>query len=130
DPSDQGADVGRFWNQSSNKDAEIAKWLSTRNFRIAPSHGIDRQQINEVFVLGLGQTGSAAPGERTPYFPGPEYKTLHAAYDVKKANEMPDALGLTQRDAEGYRLRNDGGGRLRRALTRYPGSRPHPVTPE
>src|SRR5207249_234722 len=87
DPSDQGADVGLFCNQSYDKDAEIAKWLSTRNFRIALSHGIDRQQINEVFVLGLGQTGSAAPGERTPYFPGPEYKTLHAAYDVKKANE-------------------------------------------
>ena len=79
DPSDQGADVGLFCNQSFDKDPEIAKWLSSREFRIALSHGIDRQQINETFVLGLGQTGSAAPGERTPYFPGPEFKTLHAA---------------------------------------------------
>ena len=29
DPSDQGADVGLFCNQSFEKDAEIAKWLST-----------------------------------------------------------------------------------------------------
>src|SRR3989442_941182 len=121
DPSDQGADVGLFCNQSYDKDAEIAKWLSTRNFRIALSHGIDRQQINEVFVLGLGQTGSAAPGERTPYFPGPEYKTLDAAHDVKKANEKLDAPRLTKRDAQGYRLRNDGGGRLPLALTTYLG---------
>src|SRR5215813_2520118 len=66
DPSDQGADVGLFCNQSFDKDAEIAKWLASREFRIALSHGIDRQQINETFVLGLGQTGSADPGDRTP----------------------------------------------------------------
>ena len=35
DPSDQGADVGLFCNQSYDKDPEIAKWLSTREFRIA-----------------------------------------------------------------------------------------------
>src|SRR5437867_6305447 len=124
DPSDQGADVGLFCNQSYDKDAEIAKWLSTRNFRIALSHGIDRTQINETFVLGLGQAASAAPGDRTPYFPGPEYKTLHVGYDVKKANEMFDALGLTKKDSEGYRLRADGGGRLRLALTTYLGFLP------
>ncbi len=124
DPSDQGADVALFCNQSFDKDPEIARWLGTREFRIALSHGIDRQQINETFVLGLGQTGSAAPGERTLYFPGPEYKTLHAAYDVKKANEMLDKLGLTRKDSEGYRLRADGGGRLRLALTTYIGFLP------
>jgi peptide/nickel transport system substrate-binding protein len=124
DPSDQGADVGLFCNQSYDKDPEIAKWLSTREFRIALSHGIDRAQINETFLLGLGQTGSAAPGERTLYYPGPEYKTLHTAYDVKKANEMLDKLGLTKKDGEGYRLRADGKGRLRLALTTYLGFLP------
>jgi peptide/nickel transport system substrate-binding protein len=124
DPSDQGADVGLFCNQTYEKDAEVAKWLSTREFRIALSHGIDRAQINETFLLGLGQTGSAAPGERTLYFPGPEYKTLHTAYDVKKANEMLDKLGLSKKDGEGYRLRADGKGRLRLALTTYLGFLP------
>jgi len=124
DPSDQGADVGLFCNQSYDKDAEIAKWLSRREFRIALSHGIDRTQINETFVLGLGQAASAAPGDRTPYFPGPEYKMLHVGYDVKKANDMLDALGLTKKDSEGYRLRADGGGRLRLALTTYLGFLP------
>jgi peptide/nickel transport system substrate-binding protein len=124
DPSDQGADVGLFCNQSYEKDAEIGRWLANRDFRIALSHGIDRQQLNETFVLGLGQTGSAAPGERTPYFPGPEFRTLHVGYDVKKANAMLDKLGLVKRDAEGYRLRADGGGRLRLALTTYLGFLP------
>jgi peptide/nickel transport system substrate-binding protein len=124
DPSDQGADVGLFCNQSYEKDAEIGKWLARREFRIALSHGIDRQQLNETFVLGLGQTGSAAPGERTPYFPGPEFRGLHTAYDVKQANAMLDKLGLSKRDGEGYRLRTDGGGRLRLALTTYLGFLP------
>jgi peptide/nickel transport system substrate-binding protein len=124
DPSTQGADVGLFCNQSFDKDPEIAKWLGTREFRIALSHGIDRQQVNETFVLGLGQTGSAAPGERTLYFPGSEYKTLHCAHDVKKANQMLDKLGLTKKDSEGYRLRADGGGRLRLSLTTYLGFLP------
>jgi peptide/nickel transport system substrate-binding protein len=124
DPSDQGADVGLFCNQSYEKDAEIAKWLARREFRIALSHGIDRQQLNETFVLGLGQTGSAAPGERTLYFPGPEFRNLHTGYDVKQANAMLDKLGLSKRDSEGYRLRTDGGGRLRLALTTYLGFLP------
>ena len=124
DPSDQGADVGLFCNQSFDKDPEIAKWLGTREFRIALSHGIDRQQINETFVLGLGQTGSAAPGERTPLLPGPGVQDAARAYDVKKANEMLDKLGLTKKDGEGYRLRADGGGRLRLALTTYLGFLP------
>jgi peptide/nickel transport system substrate-binding protein len=124
DPSDQGADVGLFCNQSYEKDSEIAKWLSRREFRIALSHGIDRSQINETFLLGLGQTGSAAPGDRTPYFPGPEYRNLHTAYDVKMANEMLDRLGLTKKDSEGYRLRTDGGGRLRLSITTYVGFLP------
>ena len=124
DPSDQGADVGLFCNQSYEKDPEIARWLSRREFRIALSHGIDRAQINETFLLGLAQTGSAAPGERTLYFPGPEFRTLHTAYDVKLANEMLDKLGLTKKDSEGYRLRADGGGRLRLSMTTYVGFLP------
>ena len=124
DPSDQGADVGLFCNQSFEKDAEVAKWLSNREFRVALSHGLDRAQINETFLLGLAQTGSAAPGERTPYFPGPEFRTLHTGYDSKKASAMLDKLGLTKRDAEGYRLRSDGGGRLRLELTTYIGFLP------
>jgi peptide/nickel transport system substrate-binding protein len=124
DPSAQGADVGLFCNQSFDKDPEIAKWLTNREFRIALSHGFDREQINETFVLGLAQTGSAAPGEDTLFFPGPEFKTLHSTLDVKKANELLDKIGLTKKDAEGYRLRTDNGQRLRIELTTYIGFLP------
>jgi peptide/nickel transport system substrate-binding protein len=121
DPSAQGSDVGLFCNQSFDKDPEVAKWLTNREFRIALSHGMDRAQINETFVLGLGQVGSAAPGEDTLFFPGPEYRTLHSTLDVKKANDLLDQIGLAKKDAEGYRLRTDNGQRLRIELTTYVG---------
>ena len=72
-------------------------------------------------MLGLGEIGSAAPGERTLYSPGPEFRTLHATLDVKKANELLDKLGLDKKDAEGFRLRTDGKGRLRIEVTTYLG---------
>ncbi len=124
DPSAQGSDVGLFCNQSFEKDPEIGKWLGTRDFRRALSQGIDRAQINETFVLGLGEVGSSAPGENTIYFPGPEFKTLHSTLDVKLGNELLDKLGLDKKDAEGYRLRTDKPERLRIELTTYIGFLP------
>jgi peptide/nickel transport system substrate-binding protein len=38
---------------------------------------------------------------------------MWATLDVKKANEMLDKIGLAKKDAQGYRLRADGKGRLR-----------------
>jgi len=97
DPSAQGSDVGLFCNQSFEKDPEIASGSVARDFRRSLSMGIDRAQINETFVLGLGEVGSSAPGEGTIYFPGPDFKTLHANLDVKLANELLDKLGWTRR---------------------------------
>jgi peptide/nickel transport system substrate-binding protein len=113
DPSDQGTDVALYFNMSYEADPEIAKWLSNTDFRRALSLGIDRDQLKETFWLGLGVSGAALPGESTLYSPGPEYRKLWATYDPKKANAMLDAIGLDKRDAEGYRLRTDGKGRLR-----------------
>ena len=75
--------------------------------------GIDREQLNESFWLGVGTPGSVAPDESSPYNPGPEWRKKWATLDVKQANELLDKVGLTKKDSEGYRLRNDGKGRLR-----------------
>jgi peptide/nickel transport system substrate-binding protein len=113
DPADSGCDACLFVNQTYDADPEIAKWLQNRDFRIALSLGIDRDQLNEAFWLGVGVPGSQVLVESSPYSPGPEYRTLHSTYDPTKANQMLDKLGLEKKDAEGYRLRTDGKGRLR-----------------
>jgi len=113
DPADSGCDACMFLNQTYEADTEIGKWLQNRDFRIALSLGIDREQLNEAFWLGVGTPGSQVLSESSPYNPGPEYRTMHSTYDPAKANQLLDSIGLTKKDAEGYRVRTDGKGRLR-----------------
>ena len=58
-----GSDFMFHVNQSYTGDAEIRKWLTNADFRRALSLGIDRDQLNETFWLGVGTPGSPAPGE-------------------------------------------------------------------
>jgi peptide/nickel transport system substrate-binding protein len=121
DPSDQGTDVALWFNMSYEADPEIARWLTNRDFRRALSLGINRDQLNETFWLGLGVPGAALPGEDTLYSPGAEYRTRWATYEPQQANAMLDTIGLDKKDAEGYRLRTDGKGRLRLEVQTFVG---------
>ena len=112
DPGDYCDLIIKF-NLNYDADPEIGKWFNTADFRRALSLGIDRDQINETFWLGTGTPGSVVPVDSNKYNPGPQYRKLWATLDIKKANEMLDKLGLAKKDAEGYRLRADGKGRLR-----------------
>ena len=124
DPGGIGADTILMLNQSYEADAEVAKWLTNVDFRRALSLGIDRDQLNEAFWLGLGVPGSHAPWETSKYSPGAELRTLWSTLDLKQANELLDKVGLTKKDAEGYRLRTDNGQRLRLAVDTYVGFMP------
>ena len=116
DPALNGSDATLHTNQAYSGDPEIAKWLQTADFRRALSMGIDRDQLNETFWLGIGVPGSIAPAETVPYSPGPEWRKKWATLDVAQANSFLDKIGLSKKDAEGYRLRTDGKGRLRLEL--------------
>jgi peptide/nickel transport system substrate-binding protein len=113
DPGDYGGDMIIKFNLNYDADPEIAKWFNTADFRRALSLGVDRDQINETFWLGTGTPGSVVPVDSNKYNPGPQYRKLWSTLDIKKANEMLDKLGLAKKDAQGYRLRADGKGRLR-----------------
>ena len=113
DTSQSGADAAMLVNTAYDADAEVAKWLKNRDFRRALSMGIDRDQINEAFWLGIGTAGSAAPADDVAINPGKEYRKKWAALDAKQANALLDKIGLSKKDGEGYRLRTDGKGRLR-----------------
>jgi len=113
DPGDYGGDMVIKVNLNYDADPEIAKWFNTTDFRRALSLGIDRDQINETFWLGTGTPGSVVPIDTNKYNPGPQYRKLWATLDVKKANELLDKIGLAKKDADGFRLRTDGKGRLR-----------------
>ncbi len=113
DPALNGCDAVLHTNQTYEADPEIAKWLQDRDFRRALSLGIDRDQLNETFWLGVGVPGSVAPAESMPDSPGPEWRKKWSVLDLKQANQLLDKIGLQKKDADGYRLRTDGKGRLR-----------------
>ena len=112
-----GADTTLHVNMNHTADAEIGKWLGNADFRRALSLGIDREQLNETFWLGLATPGSTAPAEVMPESPGPEWRKKWSVLDVAQSNAMLDKLGLTKKDREGYRLRSDNGQRLIIQLT-------------
>lgn len=112
DPAFNGSDVALHIGNAYEGDAEIAKWLKSKDFRHALSLGIDRDQLNEAFWLGVGTASSTAPSPVTIYSPGPEWNKRWATLDVAQANSLLDGLGLDKKDGEGYRLRTDNGQRL------------------
>jgi peptide/nickel transport system substrate-binding protein len=114
DPADAGCDACVKFNMSYTEDPEVGKWLANREFRRALGLGIQRDQINEVFFLGLGTAGSIAPRADNLYSPGPdsEWRNKWATFDPELANKMLDDMGLDKKDSDGYRLRTDNGERL------------------
>ncbi len=108
-----GSDFMFHVNQSFTADPEICKWLTNADFRRALSLGIDRDQLNETFWLGVGTPGSPAPGESMPQSPGPDWRKKWSTHDPVLANKMLDGIGLAKKDADGYRVRTDNGERLR-----------------
>jgi peptide/nickel transport system substrate-binding protein len=57
------------------------------------------------------------PSDDSPYFPGSQWATKWATHDVPQANALLDKVGLKAKDSSGYRLRRDGGGRIRLDIT-------------
>ncbi len=112
DPAQHGADGAFMFNQSYEADPEIGKWLRNVDFRRALSLAVDRDSINEIIFLGIGTPGSAVVAESSPFNPGPEYRDLWSTFDPDQANALLDSIGLTERDADGFRLRTDNGERL------------------
>ncbi len=113
DPGFNGSDSQLVFNLSYKADPELAKWIANADFRRALSIAIDRDQLNQAFWLGLGTPGSGVPSEIMPESPGKEWIAKWSDFDPAKANAMLDAIGLTKKDREGYRLRPDNGERLR-----------------
>jgi peptide/nickel transport system substrate-binding protein len=115
-------DFGIRLNLAYDEDPLIGDLLRKADFRRALSLGVDRDAINETFFLGTGTPSANIPSDESPYFPGKEWRTKWATLDVAQANRLLDAVGLQQKDAEGYRTRTDGKGRLRLDYTVSTGS--------
>ena len=103
-PTFGGADAVVMFNATYKADPEMGKLMATKEFRIALSHAINRDQIKESVFLGLGEARQGVPAPWHPYFPGEAYAKKYTEYKVDEANKLLDGLGLNRKDAQGIRL--------------------------
>ena len=93
-----------------NLNAADPQWralLRDRRFRLALSHAIDRDEINQLIYLGLGLPGNQSVLPDSPLFEE-GYRGRYAAFDLEKAGKLLDEVGLTERNEDGVRLLPDG----------------------
>ncbi len=107
-PTFGGSDAVINFNMTYNSDPEIGKLINTKDFRIALSIAINRDEIKESVFLGLGEARQGVPAPWHPYFPGKDWAAKHTEFNRDEANKMLDAIGLTKRDGQGIRLMANG----------------------
>ena len=95
-------------NQTT-KNPRLREFFQNRDVRIAMSHAVNREDLNELVYDGL-----LTPRQYSPLSSSPQYyeklSNAHLEYDVDMANSLLDGAGYTEKNAEGFRLWNDGSG--------------------
>ena len=124
-PSSGGADLTTTMQQTYNEDPRIGELIRTQDFRIALSHTTDKEVLNDLVLSGIGVVQNRVPRPNNPYYPGDEYRMLHMEKDLGKANQMLDALGLHNRDEDGFRVHKDSSGTIEMQIT--VGTNPNPA---
>lgn len=107
-PTFGGSDAVIAINTTYTADPVIGKLLATKDFRIALSYAINRDEIKDSVFLGLGDARQPVPAPTSPYYPGDEWAHKYTEYKPDLANKMLDALGLTKHDPQGIRLMENG----------------------
>ncbi len=87
----------------THKDPELRELFNKRDFRVALSHGIDRQSIIDTALLGDGEPWQQGPFEGHPYF-NKRLSTQYLEFKPDEANKLLDGIGLTKRGPDGMRL--------------------------
>lgn len=105
-PTIKGAQVALYPNLNA-KDPGWRKLMREVRFRRALSMAINRSEINQVVYFGLAQESNNTVLPKSPLF-RPEYQTAWTGFNLKAANGLLDALGLTRRNSDGVRLMSDG----------------------
>ena len=90
----------------NTKDESLREAFQNKDFRIALSHAIDRQEIIDVVFVGQGIPFQGAPKPTSPYY-NEELATQYTEYNVDLANEILDGI-YPEKNANGIRLLPNG----------------------
>ncbi|MGC8718097.1 MAG: ABC transporter substrate-binding protein [bacterium] len=95
-----------FMPNQTHPDPILRKIFRDKRFRIALSLGINRNEINQLFYMGMAQPRQTTVIPQSRYYKE-EFAKAYIEYDPVKANKLLDEMGL-RRGPDGYRLRPDG----------------------
>jgi peptide/nickel transport system substrate-binding protein len=91
----------------THTDPYLRRLFNDIRFRRALSLGMDREEIRDFCLQGLGEPSQVVPNPKSTWFEADVMK-YDTTRDVKKANELLDAIGLRWDRKHRYRLRGDG----------------------
>ncbi|MBV7328627.1 ABC transporter substrate-binding protein [Chloroflexi bacterium TSY] len=94
-------------NQTYEEDTTLRDIFRDKRFRIALSHAINRDEINELAFFGRATPQQATVIPAASYYVE-EYAKLYTEYDVDQANALLDEMGLEWDSNNEWRLRPDG----------------------
>lgn len=102
----KGAHMALYPNLNTG-DPVYRELLRDRRFRRALSLAIHRYEINQVVYFRLVEESNNTVLREGPLYK-PEYQHDGIEFDLERANQLLDELGLTRRDDRGVRLMKDG----------------------
>ncbi|MFB9175382.1 ABC transporter substrate-binding protein [Roseibium salinum] len=90
----------------THKDPDLRELFNRKDFRVALSLGMDRQEIIDTVMLGEGEPWQHGPFEDHPYYHEQTAKQF-LEHDPEQANALLDGLGL-ERGPDGVRQMPNG----------------------
>jgi len=106
-PTDSTA-AGALYFNLTTRDAQKKELFANQDFKVALSHAIDRNEINELVYNGVGVPRNIEGYvPRSPFY-DEELAFAYSEHDVETANRLLDEIGLDERGNDGFRRGPDG----------------------
>ncbi len=91
------------FNETFSEDKTLWPLFRNSEFRKAMSLAIDRQEVNELTMFGLGSPRQGTVLPSTSYYEE-RWGAAYTDYDTDRANTMLDKVGLDKRTSDGWRM--------------------------
>lgn len=102
----EGGNTTGFHFNLNHQDPRMREIFQNKNFRIAMSHCINRQEIVDLLYIGQGEPMASAVGKEMPDLYDEEFYTQYIEFDQELAQELLESEGFV-RDGD-YYLAPDG----------------------
>lgn len=97
-----------FMFNLNHQDERLRAIFQDKNFRIAMSHAINREEIIDVLFIGQGEPMNNAMSKDSTELYDEEMYTMYTEYDPELAAEYLAEAGITEKGDDGFYLGPDG----------------------